>query len=290
MDFKDYIETMAQNCHAVYEEMTCQSSVGIKIDQIEPPFTATRYKTAIVIPFENKTEDIEGRFVLGFNDEQMAIRLAAAIAANSGMEAINTLDDMATDILFEFMNTVAGRVITDWDEMGLSADFSPPEFVADLNFQDKSNGELLINVVTLYTQHSGKLEILTSIEEQENKSLMDKKVLVVDDSRMIRHILTQEFEDHGCLVQQAENGLDGFIRTQAFNPDLIIMDLVMPKMGGLEAIAKIRELKPTVNIIVLTSSSKKEEVVAAAAHKIKGYIKKPIKKEKLIELATSCFQ
>ena len=91
-------------------------------------------------------------------------------------------------------------------------------------------------------------------------------------------------------MKEAENGLDGFIKTQAFQPDLVIMDLVMPKMGGLEAIAKIREINPTVPIIVLTSSSKKEEVVAAAAHKVKGYIKKPIKKEPLISLALSCFE
>jgi two-component system chemotaxis response regulator CheY len=281
---------MASNCHAVYEEMTSQSAIGTKVDKIEPPFVSARYKTAIVIPFENKKEKIDGRFVLGFNDEQMAIRLAAAIADSTGMPAVDEMDEMARDILFEFMNTVAGKVITDWDNLGLAADFSPPQFVTDLSFQNEGQGELLVNAVSLITQNNEKLEILTSIEEKGTRSLNGKRVLVVDDSKMVRHILVKEFEDQGCVLEQAENGLDGFVRTQAFKPDLIIMDLIMPKMGGLEAIAKIREIDPFVNIIILTSSSKKEEVVAAAAHKVKGYVKKPIKKEQLIALAHSCFE
>jgi DNA-binding NarL/FixJ family response regulator len=67
------------------------------------------------------------------------------------------------------------------------------------------------------------------------------------------------------------------------------MDLVMPKMGGLEAIDHIRELGSAVHIIVLTSSSKKDEVVKAAGYKVKGYMRKPIKMDHIMELAKSCF-
>ena len=68
------------------------------------------------------------------------------------------------------------------------------------------------------------------------------------------------------------------------------MDLIMPKMGGLEAIARIREISPSVPIIILTSTSKKEEVMAAAVHKVKGYVKKPIQIDRLMQLAIKCFQ
>lgn len=290
MGLDNYIKSMAGNCHQVYQEMTGQTALEINIDKLEPPFSSASYKTAIVIPYENKEESFEGRFVLGFNDEQMAVKLARAIAEHAGMPAVDRMDDMATDILAEFMNTVAGKVITEWDQFGMTADFLPPEFVSDLSFEDHRPGNLYIHSITLLLPGKEILTILTSLEETEKSPLKGKKVLVVDDSKMIRFLLAKEFEKQGCQVIQAENGMDGFIRYQASRPDLIIMDLIMPKMGGLEAIARIREKSPTVPIIILTSTSKKEEVIAAAAHKVKGYVKKPIQMDRLQQLAESCFK
>jgi CheY-like chemotaxis protein/CheY-specific phosphatase CheX len=290
MNFENYIKSMAENCCQVYEEMTRQATLGIKTEDIVPPFSSTRYKIAIVIPYENKKAGIEGRFVLGFNDESMAIKLAADIAENTGMPTVDQLDGMATDILFEFMNTVAGKVVTEWDKMGLAADFLPPEFISNLHFGENRDKQLTVYSISIYLKQSGKLTILACLEETENRPLKSKKVLVVDDSKMIRYLLTNEFKRQGCQVSEAENGLEGLIKTQSTQPDLIIMDLIMPKMGGLEAIAKIREINSTVPIIVLTSTSKKEEVLSAAHHKVKGYIKKPLKMDQLLMLAQSCFQ
>lgn len=290
MNFENYIKSMAENCCQVYEEMTQQTTLGIKTENIPPPFSSTRYRKAIVIPYANKKASAEGRFILGFNDERMAIRLAADIAENTGMPTVDQLDGMATDILFEFMNTVAGKVITEWDKLGLAADFLPPEFINDLSFDEKRDSKLMVYSISIYQKHSGKLTILACLEETENHPLKNKKVLVVDDSKMIRYLLTNEFKRHGCQVSEAQNGLEGLIKTQSMQPDLIIMDLIMPKMGGLEAIGKIREINPTVPIIVLTSTSKKDEVLSAASHKVKGYIKKPLKMDQLLMLTLSCFQ
>ncbi len=290
MGLDNYINSMAENCNQVYQEMTGQTALEISIDRLEPPFASLSYKTAIVIPYENKEESFEGRFILGFNEERMAVKLAGAIAEHTGMPAIDQLDEMATDILFEFMNTVAGKVITEWDQFGMTTDFLPPEFVADLRFDDKLADNLLIHSVTLSLPGNEKLTILTSLEEADKNPLKGKKVLVVDDSKMIRFLLAKEFDKQGCQVIQANDGLDGFIKNQANHPDLIIMDLIMPKMGGLEAVARIREISPAVHIIILTSTSKKEEVMAAAVHKVKGYVKKPIQMDRLLKLARHCFQ
>lgn len=290
MELEGYIKTMAEICSLIYEEMTDLSTEGVKIEALESPYTALTYKTAIVIPYENKEEFLEGRFILGFNNQSMAIKLAAAIAQKAGMATVDHMDDMVTDILFEFMNTVAGRVITEWDDMGLGAEFHPPEFISDLNLASDSRQDLLIHCITLFLHNDERLPILTCFERTDNGPLKNKTVLVVDDSRMIRSILGKAFTQQGCEVIEAENGLEGFVRYHSFEPDLIIMDLIMPKMGGLEAVAKIREINTTVPIIILTSTSKKEEVMTAAAHNIKGYIKKPIKMDKLLALACSCFQ
>lgn len=290
MGVDNYINSMAKNCHQVYQEMTGQKALGANIDKIEPPFDSLTYQTAIVIPYENKAENFEGRFILGLDNENMAVKLATEIAEQTGMPALGHMDDMATDILFEFMNTVAGKVITDWDKSGMTAEFFPPEFITDLKVDNQKDAVLLVHSVTLSTENEETLSFLTILEEIEKSALKDKKILVVDDSKMIRFLLATELEKQGCHVIQAENGLEGVVKHQAHEPDLIIMDLIMPKMGGLEAIAKIRELQSPVKIIILTSTSKKEEVQAAATYKVKGFIKKPLKMDQLLDLAISCFE
>ncbi len=290
MEFEGYIKTMAELCTLIYEEMTGLPTEGVKIEALESPYTDLAYKTAVVIPYENKVEFFEGRFILGFNDQEMAVKLAAAIAQKAGMAAVDQMDDMVTDILFEFMNTVAGQIITEWDNMGLGAEFHPPEFIADLCFDSDSRQGLLIHCITLFLNNEERLPILTCFERRDKGPLKNRTVLVVDDSRMIRSILAKEFARQGCQVIEAENGLEGFVRYHSLEPDLIIMDLIMPKMGGLEAVAKIREISPSVPIIILTSTSKKEEVMTAATYNIKGYVKKPIQMEKLLSLARRCFQ
>lgn len=290
MDFENYIKSMAENCYHVFAEMTGQPVEGVKIESIEPPFSKISYKKAIVIPYENSQESFEGRFVLGFNDLDMAVKLAGSISHKMGMPVVAEMDDWATDILFEFMNTVAGKVITEWDNIGMAADFFPPEFATDLSFEDERSGELMINSVTLCLQNDEELALLTCLEENPKSTLKGKKVLVVDDSKMVRFLLVKELTKQGCCVIEAENGLEGFIKFHANRPDLIIMDLIMPKMGGIEAIEKIREINPSVHIIILTSTSKKKEVMAAAEHKVKGYIKKPIQIDQFLKVAQSCFQ
>jgi CheY-like chemotaxis protein len=290
LKFESQIKVVAETYYQIYEEMTGHSVREITFDKIDSPYAIEGFKKAIVIPYENEKENFEGRFVLGISDETMAVKLAAGIAENAGMPAVERMDDTATDILFEFMNTVVGKVITVWDKMGLTADFSPPEFVSDLQFNNQQSDDLAVYTITLKLRDNEKVIITVSSEKTKKSILKDKKVLVVDDSKMIRHLLTKEFEKQGCQVSEAENGLDGFIKTHAIQPHLIIMDLIMPKMGGLEAIDRIRELYTSVHIIILTSTSKKEEVIAAAQQKIKGFVRKPIQMDHLLKLARSCFK
>jgi CheY-like chemotaxis protein/CheY-specific phosphatase CheX len=290
LKFESQIKVVAETYYQIYEEMTGHSVREITFDKIDSPYAIEGFKKAIVIPYENEKENFEGRFVLGISDETMAVKLAAGIAENAGMPAVERMDDTATDILFEFMNTVVGKVITVWDKMGLTADFSPPEFVSDLQFNNQQSDDLAVYTITLKLRDNEKVIITVSSEKTKKSILEDKKVLVVDDSKMIRHLLTKEFEKQGCQVSEAVNGLDGFIKTHAIQPHLIIMDLIMPKMGGLEAIDRIRELYTSVHIIILTSTSKKEEVIAAAQQKIKGFVRKPIQMDHLLKLARSCFK
>jgi CheY-like chemotaxis protein len=88
-----------------------------------------------------------------------------------------------------------------------------------------------------------------------NIQLIPKTALVVDDSMLIRHSVCRFLEERGFIVDSATNGFEALIMLEHFLPDLIITDLVMPRMGGEELISRIRQLDIFANtpIIVLTA-------------------------------------
>jgi CheY-like chemotaxis protein len=68
----------------------------------------------------------------------------------------------------------------------------------------------------------------------------EKRVLVVDDTRLVRHVVGKIFEEGGCEVLEAENGIEGLAMAIKHLPDLIVLDVMMPKMNGIEALKEIR--------------------------------------------------
>ena len=106
--------------------------------------------------------------------------------------------------------------------------------------------------------------------------LAKKSVLVVEDSGVIRSILTKALRDIGMDVHEAKDGVEAVEIHKGLNPDLTIMDLIMPKMGGLDAMVQIRETSPDAKFIVLTSSARRDEVVTAKTLNLVDYVIKPV--------------
>ncbi len=127
------------------------------------------------------------------------------------------------------------------------------------------------------------------VEEFVDTLLKGKKILVVEDSPVVRMVLAKALRNQGCEVVEAVDGRDAVEKFHAEQPELTITDMVMPNMDGLEAIAIIRKISPQAKVLVLTSAVGKNEVLAAAQLGIRGYVKKPVKPEKLIDAAVSCF-
>lgn len=81
-----------------------------------------------------------------------------------------------------------------------------------------------------------------------------RTVLIVDDSPAIRRGLCEEFGRYGYTVcAEAQNGKEAIERAQTWQPDLIILDLAMPIMNGLDAAPRLREILPKVPIILYTA-------------------------------------
>lgn len=104
---------------------------------------------------------------------------------------------------------------------------------------------------------------------------MSPKVLLVDDSGLARRGTRRVLEDAGYTVVEAEDGLSALERFSVDKPDVVLLDLVMKGMYGLDVLAKLRELDPAARVIVVSAdiqTSSRDMVQAGGAA---GFINKP---------------
>jgi CheY-like chemotaxis protein len=129
-----------------------------------------------------------------------------------------------------------------------------------------------------------------SNHEVEEKKVAAKKILVVDDSKtallMERSILEQSTA-YKCVT--ARDGAEALVKAREEQPDLILMDVVMPRMNGFEACKKLREQAATreTPIILVTTRGEESYTEAGFQSGCNDYITKPINSMELLELLRS---
>ena len=111
------------------------------------------------------------------------------------------------------------------------------------------------------------------------------KILIVDDHPMMREALQTALSEETDMevVGEAPNGIEGIRLAVEHKPDVILMDLLMPGMGGLEAIAGICEVDPQAKILVVTSLEDEEKILAAIQAGALGYFPKTAPRTFLLE-------
>ena len=121
---------------------------------------------------------------------------------------------------------------------------------------------------------------------------MSITVLVVDDHiivrKGIRALLATEPDIE--VIGEATNGREAITQTEALGPDVILMDLVMPELDGIEAIKHITDNNPQVRIVVLTSFATDEKVFPAIKAGALGYLLKDSAPEELIQAIRQVYQ
>ena len=110
-------------------------------------------------------------------------------------------------------------------------------------------------------------------------------IMIVDDSRTIRDLLRNVLQSAGHIVCLAEDGVDALAQLVEFDPDIIITDLNMPKMNGLELVKKLRLEKKTqyLPILFLTTEGSPEARKEGRAAGATGWIVKPFTADRLLE-------
>jgi DNA-binding NarL/FixJ family response regulator len=109
------------------------------------------------------------------------------------------------------------------------------------------------------------------------------RLLIVDDHPIVRDGLRAVFESEAGfeVVGQAEDGIEAVDRAVALEPDVVLMDLRMPRMGGVEAIRKLRERAPDIRVLVLTTFDSDADVLPAVEAGATGYLLKDAPHEEL---------
>jgi len=115
---------------------------------------------------------------------------------------------------------------------------------------------------------------------------MAKCILVVDDSETVRQVLQMTLANAGFTVVEAEDGVDALSKLSGAQIDMLITDLNMPNMDGLELIKKVREegAHRFTPIVMLTTESSEAKKLAGREAGASGWIVKPFKPEQLLKV------
>lgn len=111
---------------------------------------------------------------------------------------------------------------------------------------------------------------------------MDRLVLIVDDERPIVDILKYNLEKEGYETIEAYDGAEALDMALNQNPDIILLDVMLPKMDGFEVCRKVREKKPTVPILMLTAREEEVDKVLGLELGADDYITKPFSVRELM--------
>ncbi|MCD6510642.1 MAG: response regulator [Thermoprotei archaeon] len=110
------------------------------------------------------------------------------------------------------------------------------------------------------------------------------RVLIVDDSLFMRKMLRKKLEARNIrVIGEAEDGLRAFEEYKKLTPDIVLLDIVMPKADGIKALKLIRGYDPTAKVIMLTAIGQEKLIKEARELGAVGYIVKPFDEDNLIK-------
>ena len=114
-------------------------------------------------------------------------------------------------------------------------------------------------------------------------------ILIVDDSRTSRRILRKILEDAGhTILGEATNGEEGYLKYQELKPQVVTLDITMPKMDGLEALRLIRKYDEDATAIMITAAGQKEKMILAIKSGAADFISKPYEGQDVLRVIDKC--
>lgn len=110
------------------------------------------------------------------------------------------------------------------------------------------------------------------------------KILICEDERNIQKLMAKVLIKKGYEIYSADDGQESIEKTQKISPDVILLDIRMPKIDGLEAAREIRKFNQTVKIIFITGFESPQISQEANKYNIFAYIVKPVSQEEILQV------
>ncbi|MBZ4645872.1 MAG: two-component system, chemotaxis family, chemotaxis protein CheY [Petroclostridium sp.] len=113
---------------------------------------------------------------------------------------------------------------------------------------------------------------------------MGKKILIVDDAAFMRMMIKDILTKNGFeVVGEAENGAKAIEKYKELNPDLVIMDITMPEVDGIQAVREIKKLDGDSKIIMCSAMGQQAMVIESIQAGARDFVVKPFQAERVIE-------
>ncbi len=112
---------------------------------------------------------------------------------------------------------------------------------------------------------------------------MKERIMLVDDAKVIRLMLTRILTEAGYeIAGEASTGKEAVEKYQQIKPDLVMMDITMPEMSGIEAVKEIKKIDPKARVIICSAMGQKYLVLEAIEAGALNYIVKPFEPAKVL--------
>ena len=113
---------------------------------------------------------------------------------------------------------------------------------------------------------------------------MSATVMIIDDAVFMRNIMRAIVKEKGYnVIAEAASGIDAMRTLHTLDPDIIILDIILPDSNGLDLLESIIKLRPRAKVVVCSSISQEQTVKKALDHGAKAFIQKPFTPEKVID-------
>lgn len=113
---------------------------------------------------------------------------------------------------------------------------------------------------------------------------MAKNILICDDAAFMRMMIKDILSKNGYnVVGEAENGAKAVEKYQETKPDLVLMDITMPEMDGIQALKKIKQMDPNASVVMCSAMGQQAMVIESIQSGAKDFIVKPFQPDRVLE-------
>lgn len=113
-----------------------------------------------------------------------------------------------------------------------------------------------------------------------------RRILVVDDDRALRHAVATLLDEAGFMTEQAEDGPGALHKLQQQTVDLVLLDIGLPGMSGLDVLAKARSMAAPPHVVMMTADDTPETLLRAVRGQAHRYVRKPVAPGRIVDVVT----